>query len=507
MFHGLAFLRRVADMRAASLWMLVTSAAIIPKQARILFLFFPSLSIGAPPTSAPGPATAGADSAGVQVMGSVVYNYIDFSAGAPRIEIAAINPNGTGDQFLGLALRNPAYPAWSRDGQLLAVAGNDPMRPFKWSTDVFTVDTANNQTTKITAFEDTAGASGFLTFYPSYLAFSRDRRHVVAGMVSYSGARRTIVDTNNTTDPYDTSSHVTRCVSLAVFNLDGSPGYLVASGLCDDTGHVGEGVDWSPVQDLIAYPYNVPTALSGGGQLALPTIQLIETTPNAADQGRRRQVTFPTGRTSGPFEPLSVGWESDFAPAFSPDGQRIAYVRLLTVSTAFELLPSLPTIRIVNVDGSNDHEIARFNQGDYITRISWSPDGTQLVFDLGRQALRDGFPLRTFDPASVTLARMNADGSGFASLRGASATWPTWRPATAVVTRPTLSARLVRDVPPVLFITWPTPVQSFVLESCPALGAAPNWQTDNTPVISNGGQDSVRVPLDSKARYFRLRLR
>ena len=94
-------------------------------------------------------------------------------------------------------------------------------------------------------------------------------------MVSYAGARSTIVNTNDPSSPYDTSSRVSRCVSLAVFNLEGSVGYWVASGLCDDDGHAGEGVDWSPVQDLIAYPYNVLTVFSGGGQFPLASIQLI----------------------------------------------------------------------------------------------------------------------------------------------------------------------------------------------------------------------------------------
>src|SRR5260221_6430831 len=132
-----------------------------------------------------------------QPLGSITYNYIDFSAGTPRINLAAINSDGGGDQFVNLALKNPAYPTWSRDGQLLAVAGNDPARPFKWSTDVFVVDTLNSQVAKITAFQDTAGAAGFLTFYPSYLAFSPDRQHIAAGMVSYSGARSTIINTND----------------------------------------------------------------------------------------------------------------------------------------------------------------------------------------------------------------------------------------------------------------------------------------------------------------------
>ncbi|MBI3415478.1 MAG: PD40 domain-containing protein [Verrucomicrobia bacterium] len=457
-----------------------------------------------------------------QPLGSIFYNYLDLSGGGTQIKLAAINPDGSGDQLVNLGLRNPAYPVWSRDGQLLAVAGNDPARPFKWSTDIFVVNTANNQTAKITAFEDTANASGFLTFYPSYLAFSPDRKRIAAGMVSYIGARSTIIYTNDTSNgqqvgPYDTVSKVSRCISLAVFPLDGSPGYLVANGLCDDDlAHPGEGIDWSPTQDLIAYPFNVTTTFSGaGGQFPLTAIHLTETTAGAADQGRRRQISFPGGQTGGPFDQITLAWQSDFAPSFSPDGLQIAYVRLLTWTTSAGVQPpSIPAIHIVGVDGANDREIAKFNQGDYITRISWSPDGAQLVFDLGRQALRDGFPLRTFDLQSVTLARMNADGTGFVQLRGAPATWPTWRPGTVTPpptpgngggTAPALGVSLVRGVTPSLTISWPATAQNFVLESSPALGAAANWQTVNAQVSSGGGQNNVTITLNSNTRFFRLR--
>ena len=52
----------------------------------------------------------------------------------------------------------------------------------------------------------------------------------------------------------------------------------------------------SPVQNIIAYPYNVTTVFSGAGNaFPITTIHLIEATPNAADEGRCRQLTFPTG--------------------------------------------------------------------------------------------------------------------------------------------------------------------------------------------------------------------
>ncbi len=379
-----------------------------------------------------------------QSSGSILYNYIDLSSGAATTQLASINADGSGNQLVSLPLLDPSYAAWSRDGQLLAVAAGDPQRPSKLSTDVYLLRPGNGQIAKLSAFEDTAGASGFITFYPSYLAVSPDGQRVAAGMVTYVGARSTFAPTNEFGNPltiYDTTSKISRCVSLLVFNANGSAPYAVAGALCDDDlAHPGEGVDWSPTEDLIAYPYNAPTTFSGaGGQFSITAIQLTESTPDAADQGRRQQLTFPTGFSGGPFDSVSLAWYNDFAPAFSPDGQQVAYVRSLSVATP-DGVPHLqtPSIRVVGRDGSNDREIAAFQEGDYITRLSWSPDAKQLVFDLGQQAVRQGFPLRTFDLSTVTIARINADGTGFAPVRGASATWPTWQPNATPPPAPTI---------------------------------------------------------------------
>ena len=50
------------------------------------------------------------------------------------------------------------------------VSGTDPTRPNKLSTDVYLWRPADGQLAKLSAFEDTANANGFVTYYPSYLA-------------------------------------------------------------------------------------------------------------------------------------------------------------------------------------------------------------------------------------------------------------------------------------------------------------------------------------------------
>lgn len=60
----------------------------------------------------------------------------------------------------------------------------------------------------------------------------------------------------------------------------------------------------------------------------------------------------------------------NFAPVFSPDGQRIAFV-----STRHN---GVPTIWLMNADGSNQHQVTTELGRD--TSPSWSPDGRQLLF-------------------------------------------------------------------------------------------------------------------------------
>lgn len=444
----------------------------------------------------------------------IVYNYIEITPTSASVKLAAINPDGTGDQFVPLALSNPYYPAWSRDGQAIAVAAGDPARPNKVSTDAWVWRPGTGAITKIAAFEDFASASGFLTFYPSYLAFSPDGKKVAAGMVAYSGARSTTTFTNefgNPYGPYQVSSKISRCVSLAVFDATGvTAPFYVASGLCDDdSGNPGEGVDWSPTQDVIAYPYNTPTAFSGPGGAVFPltAIHLIEPTAGAADQGRRRQLTFPGGNVGQAFDPVTLTYTSDYGPAFSPNGQQVAYIRGLTqILNGGAKQALIPSIRMVNVDGSNDHEVVPFQKGSYLTRITWSPDGQKLVFDLANQATRDGFPLGLFDVNTVGLASIGANGQGFAYLRGARATWPTWRPNVVIVDPgvPALSAKASAGGGSIVF-TWPAPGNDLVLERSAQIGTQAQWSTVAEAVTTAGNQRTATVSTTGGQSWFRLR--
>lgn len=75
--------------------------------------------------------------------------------------------------------------------------------------------------------------------------------------------------------------------------------------------------------------------------------------------------------------PKQISRDVDSAPAFSPDGRRIAFVRGI-------LSPLGNAIQVANADGSNEHTLATrksFNPG--AANVAWSPDGRQLAAVFG----------------------------------------------------------------------------------------------------------------------------
>ena len=92
-----------------------------------------------------------------------------------------------------------------------------------------------------------------------------------------------------------------------------------------------------------------------------------------------RAVTVPLV-TVDPSSPLLAqwGWQSFLDGAtYSPDGTAILY------STVVDLVPGqVPDgqsarTRMMNADGSNDHEVEYAPDSVYETHIGWSPDGSR----------------------------------------------------------------------------------------------------------------------------------
>jgi Tol biopolymer transport system component len=93
---------------------------------------------------------------------------------------------------------------------------------------------------------------------------------------------------------------------------------------------------------------------------------------------------------------------SAYSPSVSPDSQHIVFVKEVN---AYD-------IWLMNIDGTNQHALT--TDAAYEDHPTWSPDGSQIVFERGYR-----------------LYVMNADGSNAHSISTADAIedrWPTWSP-------------------------------------------------------------------------------
>jgi TolB protein len=94
--------------------------------------------------------------------------------------------------------------------------------------------------------------------------------------------------------------------------------------------------------------------------------------------------------------PLPLG-DVEFAPSISPDGTRLAYIRLGE--------DGYTHLFVSRVDGTERRELGPEVQGPGRANSTpaWSPDGTRLAFSSGA-------------PGAMRIALINADGTGFRSV-------------------------------------------------------------------------------------------
>jgi Tol biopolymer transport system component len=126
----------------------------------------------------------------------------------------------------------------------------------------------------------------------------------------------------------------------------------------------------------------------------------------------------------GSMRPLTSNPSSgylDKEPEYSPDGERIVFVRDRRLVDAGDPR-DLTALFVVNVDGTG---LRRLTQWDLAVRTpSWSPDGSNIVFASG-----DLVPPRGGRRAQVFV--IGADGSGLRQLTSSAtavAFWPSWSP-------------------------------------------------------------------------------
>ena len=345
--------------------------------------------------------------------------YVQLQADG-SLQLRRMNSDGTGDLQIGLPFTTFMFPTFSRDGTQLAVTALDPALPIQRSENVFSLSTTTGVVNELTFYGDLFDqVNGVIIYnFPFFKAFSPDNtRLAVFAYIQYANASD--IGTQTTSPSLEVYSTVTAAAPLQVH---------VDKGL-NGTHHGGEGVDWSPVAELLVAPLEGSTNfLSGGGPGEITSLNLIEPIAGAVVAGHFQQITFPRADSNISGQAFLWG-EHDYQPKFSPNGVGVAYVRsfqnfFLLTNPAPD--PDIQSIHIVNLTTGVDSQIIQFAPGFYISTLDWSPDGTQLVFDLGQQAPGPLGLQQKALPETNEVYVINVDGSGLQKLRGPGAGAPAW---------------------------------------------------------------------------------
>jgi hypothetical protein len=344
---------------------------------------------------------------------SAQISYVQFQSNGTQT-LRQINADGGGDTALATPFSVLAFPAWSRDRSLLALTATDPARPSQISLNVFTLNPATGASRNITNFEDTPAPNYSLKFC-YHKAFSPDGSLLA---VDY------VYNFRNDNGTFDYSF-------LQIFRADGGGSVNAIPGVQKNGNHHdGEGVTWSPTQNVLAVPAKTDTPLQSGGGKGETTAIWTVTNP-AGSNYVSKQLTFPhADQVVSPTDGYYYG-EHDYQPKYSPNGTAVAYVRSLQVAryaNNYVPDPDVQSLHIINVNTGADTQVIQFQRGLYVTTLDWSPDGSALVFDIGQEASSSGNPAQVVQANTDQVYVINVDGNALRQLRGSGSGEPSWEP-------------------------------------------------------------------------------
>jgi len=323
---------------------------------------------------------------GLLAQGQVVFNAV---SGGNR---ALFEENGGVVSNINTGLASNDFPSLSRDGRLIVISAVDPEQPFQPSTDLFLWNRDTQERRRIVNHTTVTLEGGeTVTINPRFSALSPDNAVVVVNdLVLISSPQ---------------GSGVTPQLNLYQVS-DGFWHGLIEQGLGDQldlTRSEFLGISWKPDGSGFATPAYMTVPTQMGGLRDLVGIVLYQYNP--VSRTATRQAALSTPRFYDAFSPIPS--ETHVLPVFSPDGTRLAYFEIYW-PTPILTQQVTTTLLVANANGTNVQRLNTLPQGSYPMRLTWTADGSQLVYAFGSQPF-DGFSYGAFgDPNTAVIRRVSS---------------------------------------------------------------------------------------------------
>jgi hypothetical protein len=373
--------------------------------------------------------------------GTIYYN----SYGVPPAKtVRAISVDGTNGREISLPVPSPAIPVVSRDGRWLLVSSGGPLASVMLSQNVFRTDLVTGVTTQATRFMDTYSDgittyenhqgepdfdtySYYTTHLPNYKAFSPTGDRVATlDLAAVSGKEPGGIRLAAIQSPVLEVYPVPQTTPVATWLAGGGERTGVNQG--------GDGLDWHPSREELvgAFRSNIPlTSNIGGGQTEGTVLRVYA---SSGTSPFLRALTTPTARAYYDFNAFYIlnETEQDHAPSISQDGGKVAYVRNTLASDSRVAGGAIRlarcAIRIIDYEGTGDRELVAFGDNYWITKVAWSPDGTEIAFDIAPRLISNGLELQMGNMAQSEIYIVRVSDAALRQLVAAPAAHPTWSP-------------------------------------------------------------------------------